>query len=36
MADIFISYSRDDRARVESIAKAFEAEGFSVWWVPEI
>ncbi len=36
MADVFISYSRDDRDRVETIASALEAEGLSVWWDPEI
>ena len=36
MADIFISYSRNDRDRVRYIANAFEAEGFDVWWDPEI
>ncbi|WP_265571066.1 TIR domain-containing protein [Sphingomicrobium nitratireducens] len=32
MADVFISYSREDRADVEALAKALEAEGFSLWW----
>ena len=32
MADIFISYARDDRTRVERLAAALEAAGFSVWW----
>ena len=32
MADLFLSYSRADRDRAEVIAKALEAEGFSVWW----
>ncbi len=32
MADIFLSYSSQDRARVEPLAKALEAAGFSVWW----
>lgn len=36
MADIFISYSQDDRPRVETIAKALEAQGWSVWWDPKI
>jgi hypothetical protein len=36
VADIFISYSRKDSARVAPIADALEAEGFSVWWDPEI
>jgi TIR domain len=29
---LFLSYSRDDRARALPIIKALEAEGFSVWW----
>jgi len=32
MADIFISYKREDRDRVEPFAHALEHEGFSVWW----
>lgn len=32
MADIFLSYSRVDRAGAEQIAAALAAEGFSVWW----
>ncbi|MFM1813309.1 MAG: hypothetical protein RLZ98_4 [Pseudomonadota bacterium] len=36
VADIFISYSRDDRQRAAIIARAFEEEGLSVWWDPEI
>jgi hypothetical protein len=32
MADIFISYARRDRPRVEPLAKALEAKGWSVWW----
>lgn len=32
MADIFISYARADRARIERLAAALEAEGWSVWW----
>lgn len=36
MADVFISYKREDKARVAPIAKALEEEGFSVWWDPEI
>lgn len=34
--DIFISYSRIDRERVDHIAKALEAEGYSVWWDRDI
>jgi TolB-like protein len=32
MADIFISYARADRERVEKLAAALEAQGYSVWW----
>jgi small GTP-binding protein len=32
MADIFISYAREDRLRVEPLAKALEEQGYSVWW----
>jgi adenylate cyclase len=32
MADIFISYAREDVARVEKLNRALEAQGFSVWW----
>ena len=36
MADIFVSYSRFDRVRVEPLVRALEGNGFSVWWDPEI
>ena len=36
MSDIFISYAREDVARVEPLAKALELEGWSVWWDPLI
>ncbi len=36
MTDIFISYSRNDRERVRFMAQALEADGFKVWWDPEI
>jgi len=32
LADIFISYARADRDRIEKLAAALEAEGCSVWW----
>ncbi len=32
MADIFISYARPDREKVEKLASALEGEGYSVWW----
>ena len=36
MADIFISYARPDRARVERLAEALQAANFSVWWDRQI
>ncbi len=36
MADIFVSYSRADKARVAPLVTALEAQGWSVWWDPEI
>jgi adenylate cyclase len=36
MADIFVSYSRTDKARVAPLVSALEAQGWSVWWDPEI
>lgn len=30
--DIFISYSREDRAAARHFAESFAGEGFSVWW----
>jgi hypothetical protein len=32
VADIFISYASEDRDRVETLAHAFEARSWSVWW----
>jgi sulfatase modifying factor 1 len=32
MSDIFISYAREDRPRAEALAKALEAQDWSVWW----
>src|SRR5262245_13050743 len=32
VADIFISYKREDRPRVEPLAQALEAYGYTVWW----
>jgi hypothetical protein len=32
MADIFISYSKEDRPRARTLAEALEQRGFSVWW----
>jgi hypothetical protein len=36
MADIFLSYKREDRAAVAPLTAALEAEGFDVWWDPEL
>lgn len=36
MADIFLSYSREDHARAEQIAKALTAAGYEVFWDVEI
>ena len=32
MADVFISYASEDRARVRPLAEALQARGFNVWW----
>ena len=32
MADIVLSYARDDRRQAESVADALERSGWSVWW----
>lgn len=32
MADIFLSYAREDRDRAEMLAHALESRGWSVWW----
>ncbi len=36
MADVFVSYARSDRARVAPLVAVIEAQGWSVWWDPEI
>jgi hypothetical protein len=36
MADVFISYAQGDREWVKAFAAALEAEGFSVWWDPNL
>jgi TolB-like protein/tetratricopeptide (TPR) repeat protein len=36
MADVFVSYSRSDKARVAPIVAALEAREWSVWWDPAI
>jgi tetratricopeptide (TPR) repeat protein len=32
MADVFISYSSEDRNRVRPLAEALQSRGFNVWW----
>lgn len=32
MADVFISYAREDRERAGSVAHLLERDGWSVWW----
>ncbi len=36
MADVFVSYARSDKPRVAPLVDAIEAQGWSVWWDPEI
>jgi adenylate cyclase len=36
MADVFVSYSRSDKARVAPLVAAIEAQGWTVWWDPSI
>src|SRR5215468_2353427 len=36
MADIFVSYARQDKARVAPLVAALERHGWSVWWDPAI
>ena len=36
MADIFLSYAREDLARAEPLVTAMEAEGWTVFWDPSI
>lgn len=32
MADVFISYASEDRARVRPLAEALQSRGFNLWW----
>jgi len=36
MADVFVSYSPTDKARVAPLVAAIKAKGWSVWWDPSI
>ena len=36
MSDVFVSYARDDRDRVEPLVRLLEARGWQVWWDREI
>lgn len=36
MADIFISYAREDQALAKALASDFEGRGFAVWWDTEL
>jgi TolB-like protein/tetratricopeptide (TPR) repeat protein len=36
MADVFVSYSRCDKARVAPLVSAIQARGWAVWWDPAI
>ena len=36
MADVFISYKKEDSASAERVAAALREEGFSVWWDNEL
>lgn len=36
MADVFISYKREDRDRIAPLARALEARGYTVWWDLEL
>jgi len=32
MADVFISYAREDQARTKAVVEALTAEGLDIWW----
>jgi len=32
MAEVFVSYATEDRARAKALAEALEVRGYSVWW----
>ena len=36
MADVFISYADEDRARAELVAQCLRGMGWSVWWSEDL
>src|SRR5262245_17662206 len=36
MSDIFVSYTRADKLRVERLVQVLERQGWSIWWDPNI
>jgi hypothetical protein len=36
VTDLFVSYKREDRAKVEPLVRLLREEGYVVWWDPEI
>jgi hypothetical protein len=36
MAEIFVSYAREDRARTKPLVEVLEREGFEVFWDREL
>ena len=36
MADVFISYAREDKDKARMLADALKEQGWSVWWDPQI
>lgn len=36
MADVFLSYAREDKRIAAAVARSLEQEGFSVWWDPAV
>ena len=36
LADVFLSYKSEDRARVQPLVEALQADGLSVWWDAQI
>jgi len=36
MADIFLSYAREDKEAAQRLADALSSSGYDVWWDPDI